>query len=189
MCYIPEIWKPIKGYEGLYEVSNLGEVRGVYKKIPYRDGFRNRQGKKLKQNNMKGYAQVKLQNKNQRKLYLVHRLVAEAFIPNPDNLPEVNHIDGNKQNNRVDNLEWCTRKENMIHSVEKHIRTDLKPVDMYSLNDEFICTFPSLHMASNKTGIIRNNISNCCKGKYGYKTAGGYKWKYHERGEKDVLYT
>lgn len=101
-----EIWKDIPNYEGLYQVSNLGRIR-------------NAKTKKIKnqRNTYKKYLQVDLFNKNQ-KTYRVHRLVAETFIPNPNNLPQVNHKDGNKQNNRVDNLEWITNYDNIQHAVK-----------------------------------------------------------------------
>lgn len=174
--YIPdnlqEEWKPIFGYERTYEVSNYGRIRGLDRKF--------RKGKILKPNVIKGYEQVTLTLNKNRKGYMVHRLVAGAFIDNNKNLPQVNHIDGNKMNNRVDNLEWCTAKENMIHSVENYIRVDLKPVDMFSIDGEKVCSFPSIGNASKKTGIAKNGILKCCKGRYGFKTAGGYVWKYHE---------
>ena len=105
-----EIWKDIKGYEGLYQVSNLGKVKSIEKDI-----IRVRNGKEIithipekilfQWKNSKGYLSVAIGSKQSRKLYKVHRLVAEAFIPNPDNLPQVNHIDEDKSNNKVENLE------------------------------------------------------------------------------------
>lgn len=109
-----EIWKDIAGYEGLYQVSNLGRVKSLE-----RDTKRARpqhiQERILKQRNGE-YLMVYLADAGKYEARLVHRLVAQAFISNPDNKPIVNHIDGNKYNNRADNLEWCTHKENVIHA-------------------------------------------------------------------------
>lgn len=118
-----EIWKAIEGFEGLYEVSNLGRVRSLDRTYP--NNYRPHKGiiKKFALCGGRGhnkYPTVGLQRVNPKFKTgaLVHRLVAKAFIPNPDNKPEVNHIDGNKLNNHVDNLEWCTRKENVQHSSD-----------------------------------------------------------------------
>jgi len=110
-----EIWKDIKNYEGLYQVSNLGNVKVLDRIVNSAIKNNNkvkRLGKTLKQYNKQGYMQVVLTYNKIRKYCNVHRLVAEAFIPNPNNLPQVNHIDENPLNNRVDNLEWCTAKYN-----------------------------------------------------------------------------
>lgn len=108
-----EIWKPIKNYENLYEISNLGRIR----KIGGKNQFGNYKVDKMitPYKNEKGYLRVGLSKNNKRKIFKLHRLVAEHFLPNPNNYPEINHIDFNKQNNRVDNLEWCTHKENIQH--------------------------------------------------------------------------
>lgn len=120
-----EIWKPVKEYEGLYEVSNLGNVKAIERRIRCRNQFceyyRTYPSKVLYKgpiNGKDGYLQVSLSNQGKWKCKLVHRLVAEAFIPNPDNLPEVNHKDRNKQNNCVDNLEWSSKLDNMKHAKE-----------------------------------------------------------------------
>ena len=108
-----EIWKPVKGYEGLYEVSNLGNLRSLDKHIMYGNRYCLFKGKPIKPfSNSMGYLRVGLYKNNQGKKYFVHRLVAEAFIPNPNNLPCIDHIDRNYLNNSADNLRWCTQKEN-----------------------------------------------------------------------------
>lgn len=106
-----EVWKDIKGYEGYYQVSNLGEVRSIGHKWQ-RKGIHKI---KLHQNHDAGYLLADLHKNGKYKSYMVHRLVAQAFIPNPDNKPEVNHKDGNKKNNNVENLEWNTKSENCVH--------------------------------------------------------------------------
>lgn len=100
-----EEWRPIEGYEGLYEVSNTGFVRRVSDLMV------------LKFSDLKGYCRVRLRKDGKRKMYLVHRLVAQAFIPNPLNLPQVNHIDENKKNNNIDNLEWCDQIYNNLYGT------------------------------------------------------------------------
>lgn len=108
------------------------------------------------------------------KIYAVHRLVAQAFIRNPDNLPEVNHKDENCSNNFVDNLEWCTRKYNANYG--SRISKTYAAVEMLTLDGVIIKEFNSQVEASKETGIRQGSISNCCRGFA--KTAGGYKWRY-----------
>ena len=118
-------WLPIKNYEGLYEVSESGEVRSIDRVIPVSNqSDRTVKGKVIYQtsNVQVGYKQVSLWKNNKNTLYYVHRLVAEAFIPNPDSKPEVNHIDGNRCNNLVENLEWVTSSENSYHASETGLR-------------------------------------------------------------------
>lgn len=112
-------WKPIKGYEGLYEVSDVGEVKALKRTINQGKCHRTWEEHIVKFSvDGNGYFRTNLAKDGVNKTVKVHRLVAEAFIPNPSNLPEVNHIDGNKQNNHVENLEWCSRSENLKHAVE-----------------------------------------------------------------------
>lgn len=109
-----EIWKGISGYEGLYEISNFGYVKSFCKKT----------GGSIIKNilGQNGYYKVNLMKRGKRKQPYIHRLVAQAFIPNPENKPEVNHIDGNKLNNHVSNLEWCTSKENSLHCLSNSLQ-------------------------------------------------------------------
>jgi len=121
-----EVWKDIKGYEGFYQVSNLGQVKRLKTKVKGKlNSIRTLPERINKPRMQNGYLSVALQNMNRINIKL-HRLVALHFIPNPENKPEINHIDGNKKNNRVDNLEWCTRKENMIHASKNGLVSKIK---------------------------------------------------------------
>lgn len=176
-----EIWKDIKDYEGLYQVSNFGRVRSVDHYVNYKN-IKKRLiiGKILKLNkDNRGYYVVTLSKNNIRKNYSVHRLVAEAFILNPDNLPTVDHIDRNRLNNNVENLRWADYKLQQDNcDRETQAKALSKPVMQYTLDMIFIKEYPSAAEASRQTGINHTNIIGCCNGKYGYKSAGGYIWKY-----------
>ena len=109
-----EIWKDIKNYEGIYQVSNLGRVRSLTRKVKTFNGFRTTKGQLLKPlKTNRNYFRVDLKQNQKDKYVSIHRLVAEAFIPNPNNYPVINHIDGNTSNNIVNNLEWCTQSHNI----------------------------------------------------------------------------
>ena len=112
-----EEWKPIKGYEGLYEISNLGQVKSLARKVSNGHVLVDCREKLLKPNTLKkGYLQVTLYDGKSRRCFQVHRLVAEAFIPNQNNMPQVNHKNGNKQDNRLCNLEWTNNSGNQFHA-------------------------------------------------------------------------
>jgi len=162
-----EEFRDIKNYEGLYEVSNLGRIRNK------------KTGRILKPlKNTNGYLRLDLCKNGIRRAAKVHRLVAEAFIPNPQNLPCVNHKDENKINNCLDNLEWCTYEYNNNYgTIKERISKKIsKPVLQLDRDGNLIREWPSIIKVEEETGINRHNISSCCSGKL--KSAGGYLWKY-----------
>jgi len=128
-----EIWKPIPNFEGLYEVSNLGRVKALKRKKNCNRGWGWIKEHIMKQTTANSeYYRVPLTNKEHlKKYYLVHRLVAQAFIPNPNNLPQVNHKDGNKSNNCVNNLEWITREDNIKHAYKMGLNPSRKKIIEY----------------------------------------------------------
>lgn len=171
------LWKDIPGYEGLYQVSDEGEIRSLPRDVFNGRGSGMRKGKTLKFG-MRGknglyYPFVRLRKDGIDKSESVHRLVAIAFLDNPDNLPEVNHKDENTENNRVENLEWCTRQYNIEYSKAKRI-------SQYTKDLEKVAEYKSISVASQITGIGRRAINNSLCG--WSETAGGYIWKY-EMGE------
>lgn len=157
------IWKDIKGYEGLYQVSNTGKIRNTKTKYIL---------KPVTQSN--GYMKVCLTKNRVQKNKTIHRLVAETFIPNTNNLPCINHKDENKTNNNANNLEWCTQEYNTKYSRQLHpvkIKQD-KPV----ICIETRIIYTSINQAEKQTGINNRSISKVCKGIR--HTAGGYHWKF-----------
>lgn len=158
-----ELWNPIIGYEGFYEVSNLGRVR--------------RNNQILKGQIDYGYKCIWLCANKKRKKYKVHRLVAQAFIPNPNNYPCVNHKDENKLNNCVENLEWCTHKYNTNYGscIKRRNAKHFKPIIRVAKNGTQE-RYESVLEASKSLNIDRSSISAVARGER--KTAGGFKWIY-----------
>lgn len=156
-----EIWRSVKDYEDLYEVSNWGRVRNSRTGLVLRP-----------EKNKNGYLQVNLSKDGIVKHYYVHRLVTQAFIPNPNNLPEVNHKDENKENNRVDNLEWSTRSYNNNYGT----RTEKTSKKVYMYNDGGLCGMWPSTQECKRNGFNQSNISACCSGKL--KKYKGYRWSY-----------
>lgn len=172
-----EIWKDVEGHEGVYMVSNLGRVMS----LDYRHTGKKKILKPIKIAN--GYLGVHRRNYGGK--WPIHRLVAKAFIPNPNNYPCVNHKNENKGDNRACNLEWCDHQYNntygnrlkkMANTRRNGVRTHTGNVLQYSIDGELISTYPSTIAASKATGIERSGINRCALGVH--HTAGGYKWVY-----------
>ena len=164
-----EIWCPIKGYESQYQVSDQGRVKSLkFGKERIRKQVRI----------PKGYLQVQLWKNGEMKWYLVHRLVAQAFIPNPNNLPEVNHKDEDKENNSVQNLEWCDRKYNVNYGtgIQRQAEKLSTPVLQYTKSGEFVKEWKSASDVQINLNYNQSNISKCCTGKC--KSAYNFIWKF-----------
>lgn len=167
------LWNDIPGYEGIYQVSNNGEVR-------WKNGIRK------PQISWDGYFYLKLCKSGLERKMKIHRLVAMTFIPNPDNLPEINHKNEVKTDNRVDNLEWCDRTYNNNFGTRNKRAGDgirkakQKRVYRYTTSGNYLDSYESAKDAEKQLNICRSNIAECAFGKR--KTAGGYIWKYSGKG-------
>lgn len=174
-----EVWEPVVGYEGFYEVSNQGRVRGVEREVYHGNGTYRRQPSKILRANPEGggYLQVGLYKDGTMVKRKIHRLVAIAFLDNAQNLPEVNHVDENKRNNTLSNLEWCTRKENENHGTKRAraaasmdyaalAQKLSKRVAQYSTDGTLIKVWDSLKAIHLALGYSQGNISMCCNGKH-----------------------
>ena len=163
-----EIWRDVVGYEGLYEVSNMGRIKSLPRKVNIGNS-KNRltTEKNLKPEKSYGYLRLVLNNNNIQKHYLIHRLVAQAFIPNPENKSDINHIDSNRSNNIISNLEWVTRKENMEHCIkmgrnnrgEKQGSSVLKEKDIIKIRKSKL----SIKTLADKFNVSKGNIYHILK--------------------------
>lgn len=178
-----EVWKDIPGYEGLYQVSNLGRVKSVGRYVQNRTGLRRVCERIISADEKSnGYFQVQLHKDGVRKKHLIHRLVATAFLENPDGRQTVNHKNGDKSANFADNLEWATIRENNVHAYAAGLKDGRNnrrsvPVAQYDTSMRLLAIYPSAHEAERKTGIPQGNISQSVR--LGCK-ARGYFWKLAE---------
>lgn len=178
-----EVWKDIKGFEGIYQVSNYGRIKSIVK---YNKLMKSALDKS-------GYLKICLTDfKHKKHTFKVHRLVAENFLENEIGKEQVNHIDGNKKNNKVENLEWCTQSENMQHAFKNNLifrgkgkeSHRAKAVNQYSLDGRFIRRWDCIAEARKELKFKSDNITSCCKGNR--KTSNGYKWKYEQHPELKI---
>lgn len=194
-----EIWKDIDGYNGLYQVSNLGRVKSLEKKCLSRNGkYRVNKEKilKLYTNSKDGYIRVGLWKNNKHHSFTLHKIVAQTFIDNYDNKPCIDHINGDRTDNRVENLRWVTHKENNNNPITKkrhstnHPKVFLGilgknnpssiPVLQFTKDGELVKKWDCIRDIQRELNIGNSGITKCCKGKC--KTAGGYIWKYYYKG-------
>lgn len=189
-----EMWKPIAGYEGLYEVSNYGRVRSVAHFITKTNGV----VYPIKSRFIhvttfpKGYYGVMLYKDKKHKHAYIHRLVAETFIPNPNNFETVNHKDENKTNNHVSNLEWCSSDYNIhygsginrMRETQRKNNLGGKPVLQYTLDGKFVKEYQSVGAAARHLGTRPNYIFKCCHEYSDYSQVKGYQWKFKDSDKK-----
>ena len=179
-----EIWKDIEGFEGYYQVSNMGRVKSLERIRIANNGKSETAQFPVKEKILsvskqtQGYSQVSLCKNGTQKSYRLNRLVANTFIHNPENKPEVNHIDGNKDNNRVDNLEWVTSAENQKHKVENGlVKPYRRPILQIDDNGNVVAEYGSIKEAAETLNYSKGNICSACNGKRNGR-ANGYYWRY-----------
>jgi|SRR5690625_376505 len=164
-----EVWKDVKDYEGIYQVSNLGRIKS----------FIRCEGKILKGYvNEDGYIRIGLHKNRKRKIFMVHRIVAQQFLDKRKPKQEINHKNGDKQDNNVKNIEWVTPSENSFHAWNSGLHSRIRPVLQYDLKGNLVNRYKSGHEAMRETGVRQTHIWANCAGKYNTKTAGGYIWKF-----------
>lgn len=183
-----EVWKDIEGYEGLYQVSNMGRVKSLERYVQNNLGMQHKLEKmkepseRRRKDGLQGYFALQLYKDNKGKNCYIHRLVAETFIENPDHKETVNHINGDKHDNRAENLEWASYAENNRHAVEiglndsKHRRNrkGSTPVAQYDLRMNLLAVYPSMREAERQTGVDCTAIGHAIRKGWKY---GGFIWK------------
>lgn len=176
-----EIWKPIVGWEGLYEVSNLGNVRSLDRYVNQLNYKRFCKGQLLKPTFHKSnYFIVTLRNSGVQKICKVHQLVMNTFNPNnSDEKLEINHIDGNTKNNNLNNLEWCTHQQNLQHASTHNLLSTYKAINQYDLDGNFIKRWHSMKEAKEYYNFGINSLRNACKRKSGIHK--GFIWRYADK--------
>ena len=182
-----EIWKDIEGYEGRYQVSNMGRVRSLSRIAIDSKGRRQPiKGMVLKPNDRKGYDAVRFRDADGMKVFAVHRLVGMAFVGGYFDGAVINHIDENPKNNRADNLEWVTISENNHHGdhvarTQKANMHNRKPVVKTDMAGNPLAWYHSLNDAAEATGLYNGHISNICSGRQAYATGNKFKFKFNEQ--------
>ena len=188
-----EIWKNIKGFENYYQISTFGRIRSLTRKVNTFHGIRIVKGQILKPlKTRNGYYRIDLRLKQKHNYFLIHRLVAKTFLPNPNNFPCINHKDNNPLNNNVNNLEWCTQSYNVKYSYingnakptsgcfkKGNIPYNLKKVSQYDKEGNLIRTYNSVKLAAISMGRTPSSIFNCLAGRTKY--SAGYIWRYADK--------
>jgi hypothetical protein len=174
-----EIWKEVEEFNGAYLISNKGRLKSVKRGIKWNGTIRHQEDKLMSQVvNKSGYIEYQITYNGKHYSRKAHRLVAEAFIPNPENKPQVNHIDGNKTNNNVENLEWATNKENVVHAYKNELYKHVKPILQFSDKGIFIKRWINAAEITKELGFCKNTILLACNRK-NHKTKGFY-WRFEE---------